>query len=130
MKKTLLSALAVALLLASTAPARAQDAPKPFAIVALAGYDELRNDVDFIGQLSDNPDLVKSLDGIVALFTQFQGLAGLDKSKPLGVSIATDGQSFQALGFVNGSWRGFHRRVRRLLPGSAQSDLSRVSAGM
>jgi hypothetical protein len=99
-KKTLLSALAVALLLASTAPARAQDAPKPFAIVALAGYDELRNDVDFIGQLSDNPDLVKSLDGIVALFTQFQGLAGLDKSKPLGVSIATDGQSFQALGFV------------------------------
>lgn len=102
MKKTLLSLFAVALLLAAPARSRAEDAAglKPVVVVSLASYDDLHSDLDFIGQLSEQPDLAKSLDGIIAVLTQFQGLAGLDKTKPIGVTVATDGQGFPVLGMI------------------------------
>mgnify|MGYP000938061406 CR=1 FL=1 len=48
----------------------------------------------------DMPDLAQSVEGLVAFVTQFQGLAGLDKAKPIGVAVNTDGAQFQVIGFV------------------------------
>jgi hypothetical protein len=44
-----------------------------------------------------SPDLDKNLEGMIQLFTQGQGLAGLDKKRPLGVTLTTDGLQFQPL---------------------------------
>ena len=103
MKKILLTALAVALLLLPVSRLTAADAPakmQPVVVVSLASYDELFHDLEFIGSVSDNPDLAKGFEGLVAMFTQWQGLAGLDKTKPLGAAVTTDGGNFQILGFV------------------------------
>ena len=83
MKNLLLSLVAVALLVA--APARllaADDAAatnKTVALVTVASYDRLMSDVAFIGNLAGNPDLDKNIEGAIQLFTQGQGLNGLDK---------------------------------------------------
>ena len=84
----------------TTAPwARAQinrsDAPsemKPLAIVAFAGYDELMKDVDFLGGLGGQPQASQNIEQMLMMFTQQQGLAGLDKSKPIGAIVQSDGQ--------------------------------------
>ena len=54
-------------------------------------------DIAFIGNLAGNPDLDKNLEGMIKLFTQGQGLNGLDKKRPLGVTLTTDGLQFQPL---------------------------------
>lgn len=73
---------------------------KPVIVLSLASYDELHSDIDFLGQASGNPDLVSGIDGLIALGTQLQGLVGLDKSRPLGAAVRTDGVQFQMLAFV------------------------------
>ena len=101
MKKTLLSTIAVALLLAGSASrAAAQGDMKPILVVSLAGYQRIMDDLAFVGKLSDSPDLAKNLEGMITFFTQGQGLAGLDKTKPWGLAASTDGLSFQLLGFI------------------------------
>ncbi len=101
MKKTLLSMMAVALLLAGSASrASAQGDMKPILVVSLAGYQRILDDLAFVGKLSDSPDLAKNLEGMITFFTQGQGLAGLDKTKPWGLAASTDGLSFQLLGFI------------------------------
>ena len=103
MKKILMVALAAALWLLPVARLTAADAPakmQPVVVVSLASYDELFHDLEFIGTVSDNPDLAKGLEGLIAMFTQWQGLVGLDKTKPLGAAVTTDGGNFQVLGFV------------------------------
>lgn len=101
MKKTLLSMMTVALLLAGSASrAAAQGDMKPILVVSLAGYQRIMDDIAFVGKLSDSPDLAKNLEGMITFFTQGQGLAGLDKTKPWGLAASTDGLSFQLLGFV------------------------------
>jgi hypothetical protein len=100
-KKTLLSTLAVALLLLGGASrASADDQMKPIIVVSIASYQKILDDIAFVGKLSDNPDIAKNLEGMITLFTQGQGLAGLDKSKPWGLAASTDGLSFQILGFI------------------------------
>ena len=70
------------------APLAADDADaaagKPVAIVSIASYERLMADVEFIGSLVGNPDLDKNIEGAIQLFTQGQGLTGLDKKRPLG----------------------------------------------
>ncbi|HEY4313022.1 MAG TPA: hypothetical protein VGN12_26455 [Pirellulales bacterium] len=101
MKKTLLSTIAVALLLAGSASrAAAQGDMKPILVVSIAGYQRVLDDLAFVGKLSDSPDLAKNLEGMITFFTQGQGLAGLDKTKPWGLAASTDGLSFQLLGFI------------------------------
>jgi hypothetical protein len=73
---------------------------KPMLVVAFSGYNELHTDLEFIGEISENPELANSLDGLLAVVTQFQGLVGLDKSKPWGASVSSDGQAFQTLVFL------------------------------
>ncbi|MEX0679610.1 MAG: hypothetical protein WD063_21250 [Pirellulales bacterium] len=100
MKRILLPLLAVALLAfpATRLAAQEQDgANKPVAVVTIASYERLMTDIAFIGDLTGNPDLDKNLEGMIQLFTQGQGLAGLDKKRPLGVTLTTDGLNFQPL---------------------------------
>ncbi len=100
MKKRLLAiAMAAVVMVSAAAQAMAQEM-KPVIVASLAGYNELLKDVGFIGKTCDMPDLAQSVEGLVAFVTQFQGLAGLDKTKPIGVAVNTDGAQFQVIGFV------------------------------
>ena len=107
MKKILLSTLFVGLLLGgfgaslATAAAASADGAKPIATIAFSGYDELMADIEYIGKISDSPDLVKMLDGLIAMQTQGKGLAGLDKSRPWGIVIlAGDAPMPTGYGFI------------------------------
>jgi hypothetical protein len=111
-KKFLFSVLATALLFAPAvglsaekAPAKAVDAEvqlKPVVVVSISGYDQLKNDIDFLGKLGGTPNVSKQLEGLLDFFTQGQGLAGLDKTKPIGAALLTDdsGLQFPVLGFI------------------------------
>ena len=83
--------LVVAAVTAPVASAQAAEA-KPVAIVTLAGYDELMKDFNFIGELGDQKGASDMIDQFVQMFTQGKGLAGFDKSKPIGAIVQTDGQ--------------------------------------
>jgi hypothetical protein len=103
-KHLLLSMLALALVFGSALRATAKDdAPaqdagvKPVAVVTIASYERLMTDIAFIGNLAGSPDLDKNLEGMIQLFTQGQGLNGLDKKRPLGITLTTDGTQFQPL---------------------------------
>ena len=100
MKKILLTLLAGALLLsAGVLPVAAADT-KPVAVVSLASYDELLSDVSFVGKLADRPELGRMLEGLVAMVTQGKGLAGIDKSRPLGLIVQSDGSQVFFYWFV------------------------------
>ncbi len=99
MRRTWLSMLAVAMLLGAAVPALAQET-KPVMVVSFSGYNELIADVDMIGKLGGAPELSKGLEGLLAVATAGKGVAGLDKTKPLGAVVYTDGDSFPAVGFV------------------------------
>lgn len=92
-KKSLLSLLALTLLLGATRPVVAQET-KPLVVVTFSGYDELIKDLNYVGQLSGKPQLGQTLEGLLGFFTGGQGLQGLDKSKPWGAILATDGAAF------------------------------------
>jgi hypothetical protein len=103
-KPFVLSLLAVALVASSTMRLAAKDdAPvqdssaKPVAVLTIASYERLMSDIAFVGNLAGSPDLDKNLEGMIQLFTQGQGLNGLDKKRPLGITLTTDGTQFQPL---------------------------------
>src|SRR5690606_31298544 len=50
-------------------------------------------DLNFIGELGDQKGASDMIEQFVQLFTQGKGLAGLDKTKPIGAIIQTDGLS-------------------------------------
>jgi hypothetical protein len=85
--------LATALAVPTAVSPAAYAESKPVVTVSFAGYDALIGDLNFLGELSGTPQLAQSLEGILALVTRAQGLAGLDKKKPIGgaVSISEDG---------------------------------------
>ncbi len=101
MKHLLLSLAAVALLVGPAARLVAKEdadaGNKTVAVVTIASYERLMGDVAFIGKLAGNPDLDKNIEGAIQLFTQGQGLNGLDKKRPLAVTLTTDGQQFQLM---------------------------------
>ncbi len=101
MKKLLFSLFALVAFLAGQAPVSAQEM-KPVVVVSLAGYDELMSDVDFLGQISGIPMLnAQMAEGILQQTTQGQGLKGLDKKKPWGGVLLSDGGfGFKFLVFV------------------------------
>src|SRR6185437_15131328 len=69
---------------------------------AFSGYAELKRDLEYLGTLSGNPDMAQGLEQLLMLFTQNQGLAGLDQARPWGasLSITDDGSQFPALAFL------------------------------
>ncbi len=98
-KRFLSSLLAVAILAATAmhSPARvlaAEADSKPVAVLSIASYDRIMADVAMFGELAGNPDLAKNLEGMLKLFTQGQGLAGLDQTRPWCVTVLTDDISF------------------------------------
>jgi len=103
-RNTLLSTLVVALLLGASSPLVAQSElskdAKPLVAVSFSGYDQFFADLELIGKLSDNPDLAKGLEAMLKLFTRSRGLEGLDKARPWGAVLQTDGQNHGAHGFI------------------------------
>ena len=101
---TVLSIVAVAVAPLERPPAVAQDAAssemKNLLIVSLSGYDNLLADVGFLGQFVGQPALAEQLTKTLELYTQGQGLPGLDKSRPWGMVVQTDGTQFQPLAFA------------------------------
>ena len=105
MRKTLLSAFALAVLLGTSnfCPAQEDTAAtlQPVAAVSFSGYTEVLKDVEHIGKLAGNPQLAVLVEGLLNKMTESpEGLVGLDKDKPWGFVIQTDGQQFPMYGFI------------------------------
>ncbi len=62
---------------------------KPLAVIALSGYDALVEDIDFAGSLAGQPNLSQIIEPYMSLYSQ-----GLDRSKPIGVVVQSDGATF------------------------------------
>ncbi len=91
----------LAALVVLVAPAAwAQEALKPVILAVFPSYDELMADVDYLGGLSGQPQASQQIEQILALFTQGQGLAGLDKTKPCGAAMFLDGGQPVGAAFV------------------------------
>lgn len=71
------------------------------AVVSLAGYNAVRDDISYLGMLSGNPALADILEGALASITRSdRGLPGLDKERPWGAIVQSDGLEVRGLGFV------------------------------
>jgi len=80
---------------ATTVHAELSGSMKPLAIVTLSSYDEILKDIDFVGSLAGQPQTAQQLEMMLQMFTQNKGLAGLDKTRPLGLFVVSDGADFQ-----------------------------------
>ncbi len=107
MKRLVLPVLALALIAGRAMHCAAKDdnsagdsTHKPVAVISLAGYDRIMADLDYLGELTGNPGMSKNIDGAIQLFTQGQGLNGLDKKRAWGITLTTDGLQFQPLFFL------------------------------
>lgn len=67
---------------------------KTLAVIAVAPYEKLLSDITFLGSLAGKPEAGQMIEGGIAFFTQGKGLTALDKTKPWGVIVQTDGAAF------------------------------------
>jgi hypothetical protein len=86
------AACALAIALAAATVSRAQapataPAAGPVAVVAITSYEKLMADVDWLGGLMNMPGASQMVDGMLMQATGGQGLAGLDKTKPIGLVV-------------------------------------------
>jgi hypothetical protein len=86
-----LAALAVLL---APAVAGAQT-PKPVVVLSISGVDELLGDVDYLTKAAGAEDYGNLFKLLAAPYT-----VGIDKTKPWGVVLQSDGDEFLPLGFV------------------------------
>lgn len=104
MKQTILAALTVALLVLGPRPAPAQQGsmagPKPLVTIAFSGYDELLKDIEFVGNLSGNPQLKAMVEGSIQQSPAGPVLAGVDATRPWGFVVQTDAEKFPLFAFV------------------------------
>lgn len=103
--KKILTLLTLALLASAAPLAKAQDEKandqQPVVVVSFSGYAELKRDLGYLGTLSGNPDMAKGLEQLLMLFTQNQGLAGLDQTRPWGAALSIgDNGDYPAMAFV------------------------------
>ena len=80
--------------------AGAQNGSKPVIVISLSGYGKVLEDVGFVGRLAQQPGLQQQVEAMVTLFTQGQGLNGLDKKRPWGVVLNSVNGDFQPIGFL------------------------------
>jgi hypothetical protein len=74
---------------------------KPLVAVSVSGYDQILKDVAFIGQLGGDSELGKEAEAALKQALQTEDLAGLDKTRPWGLAVQTDGQQqFPVFGFI------------------------------
>lgn len=71
---------------------------KTIAVAALTNYDQLIKEIGFLGSLGGNENAGDWVEGMLAFFTGGRGLEGLDKSRPIGVVLQTDGANFAPIG--------------------------------
>lgn len=64
---------------------------KTFAVVAATSFDELMKDVKFLGALFGRPTAAQEAEGLIVFFTQGKGLDAIDRTKPWGVVLQSDG---------------------------------------
>lgn len=87
--------LVVALAAAPSAFAQGRDESageaKPLAVVAFSSIDELMKDVDFLGSLAGQKDASQGVEQALKMFTMQKGLAGLDRTKPIGAIVQSSG---------------------------------------
>ena len=82
MKKILSMCMAVAVVFGMGLVPSVAAETKPIAALAVASYNDLISDVNFVGELVDRPQLGATVEGLLALVTQGKGLAGVDKTRP------------------------------------------------
>ncbi len=88
------AACGLVLALAPSAMAQAPAEPaKPIAVVGLTSYDELMQDADYLGGLLGQPGASQMAEMMLQQMTMGKGLAGLDKSRPLGVIVQASGMA-------------------------------------
>jgi hypothetical protein len=81
----------------SATPAASGDL-KNVAVIAGAKYEKLIADINFLGTLAGKPESGQMIEGAFAFFTQGKGANALDKTKPWGVIVQTDGSQFLPVG--------------------------------
>jgi hypothetical protein len=62
---------------------------KTVAVVALAPYETLIDDIKFLGSLAGGPETGQMIEGMIAM-----GANAIDKKQPIGVIVRTDGNAF------------------------------------
>ncbi len=79
------------------APAKAvwAQAQKPVAVVAIESIDQLFKDVDYLAEAAGQADATMMAKGMAGPFME-----GLDKSRPIGAVVSTDGAEFRVVVFV------------------------------
>lgn len=80
-----------------------QQAPgemKTLAVIAVNSYEKLMRDASFLGSLAGMTNANQILEAELRKRIQDRGLAAIDKTKPWGVVIQTDGLSFPILGCI------------------------------
>ena len=128
---SLAATLAACLTLAAAPQVKAADM-EPVIVVSFAGYDELKADIDFIGELANQPGASAMLEGLLMAFTQQKGFDGLDKTRPWGAALSTDGLEFQMLAFLPvDKPENLTAALAPLLgePEELDDDVSRIMAG-
>jgi len=68
---------------------------KTMAVVAISSYENLVGDVTFLGTLAGKPELGQMVEGGLAFFTQGKGPDAIDKTKPWGVIVQSDGAAIK-----------------------------------
>lgn len=79
--------------------AHAEDT-KPVLVVSFPSYEKLMADIDFLGQLTGQPNRSQQIEALVQVFTQGQGLKGLDKTKPWGAALLSHGSELTPVAFL------------------------------
>jgi len=85
------------------APAAADSASgwKLVAVLAIEPYEGLLQDVNCVGELTENPGLTApNLEGMLNFFTQGKGLNGLDTKRPWGALAYTNGIEFHKVAYL------------------------------
>lgn len=67
---------------------------KMVAAISFTNYDQLQNDANFIGSLMGQPNIAQGMEAQLGMMTGGKGLAGIDKTKPWGLILQTDGTQF------------------------------------
>ena len=98
-KKACTAALVVALLAAPAVSASAQNAgaadSKPVVVISFSGVDQITADLGYLSQVAGARAQGVKLASMVGGFTQ-----GIDKTKPWGMVVTTNGAEFKTLVFV------------------------------
>jgi len=100
-RKLLVSMMLAAVVLAGMGPAAVKaEEVKMVAAVSVGGVDRIMADMKLMGSLAGKEDVGKMAEGMLNLVTQGKGLKGLDRGRPWGILIGTDGEEIGGCMFV------------------------------